>query len=115
MAAAILRGHRVHPDVRLIIIPASQEIYAQAGKEGILSAFAESDAMVCLPSCGPCSGLEMGVLGAGEVSLATSNRNFPGRGGDPSSKIYLSNASVAAASAIAGKIVDPRKFMGGMQ
>ncbi len=111
IAATVLRDKRVHPDVRLIVIPASQEIYAQAAKEGILAAFVESGAVVCTPCCGPCGGSDRGVLAAGEVCIASSNRNFRGRMGDPTSKVYLANAAVVAASAVAGEIADPRNFV----
>lgn len=109
MAATILRGQKVHPDTRLIVVPASQEIYAEASKEALLTIFVDSGAIVGTPNCGACGG-QFGFLGDGEVCLATSNRNFRGRMGSPTSKVYLANAAVAAASAIAGEIVDPRKF-----
>jgi methanogen homoaconitase large subunit len=108
MAASILKGKKVHSDVRLIVIPASQEIYCNAVKEGILDILVTSGALVCTPSCGPCGGLDRGVLAADEVCIATSNRNFRGRMGDPKSKVYLSNAAVAAASSVTGEIIDPR-------
>lgn len=110
MAATILKGKKVHPNVRLLVIPASQEIYALAAKEGLISIFLDADASIFNPSCGPCGGAWCGTLGANEVGLYTNNRNFVGRGGDPSSKLYIANAAVAAASAIAGEIIDPRKF-----
>ncbi len=109
MAAAILRGKKAHPDIRLIIVPASQEIYSQASAEGLLAIFIEAGAIIGTPNCGACSSA-FGTLGAGEKSLATSSRNFRGRGGDPTSEMYLASPATAAASAIAGEIADPRKF-----
>ena len=111
MAAAILKGHKVHPHVRLIVIPASQEIFQQANNEGLLNLFVDSGAVVCTPCCGPCAGINNGILGADETCISTTNRNFRGRMGDPNSKVYLSNAAVAAASALAGEIADPRKAL----
>lgn len=106
-AADVLVGKKVHEDVRMVIIPASDEIYAKAVNNGIISTFIEAGAMVCSPGCGPCLGGHMGVIGSGEVSLATTNRNFKGRMGDPDSEVYLSNAAVAASSAIHGEIKGP--------
>ncbi len=106
-AAKILKGRQVHPDVRLIIIPATQNIYKQAIKEGFIGIFIEAGAVISPPTCGPCIGGHMGVLGKREVAISTTNRNFKGRMGHPDSLIYLSNPQVAAASAIAGKIIHP--------
>jgi len=106
-AAAILKGKKVHPDVRCIIIPATQKIYKQAVDEGLVDIFIDSGCVVGPPTCGPCLGGHMGVLGKGEVAIATTNRNFIGRMGDPESFVYLSNPEVAAASAIKGKISHP--------
>ena len=106
-AAEILKGKKVHPDVRCIIIPATQKIYKQAVDEGLIDIFVESGCVVGPPTCGPCLGGHMGVLGKGEVAIATTNRNFIGRMGDPESFVYLSNPEVAAASAIKGKISHP--------
>jgi len=97
----------VHPRVRLIVIPATQAIYAQALAEGLLGTFVEAEGAVSTPTCGPCLGGHMGVLAAGERALATTNRNFTGRMGHPSSEVYLSGPAVAAASAVAGRIVGP--------
>jgi methanogen homoaconitase large subunit len=103
-AANVLKGKKVHDDVRLIISPASREIYEIAMNKGIIKTFLDSGAIVCNPGCGPCLGGHMGVLSEGEVSIATTNRNFKGRMGDPKSKIYLSNAGIVASSAIKGYI-----------
>ena len=111
-AAGILRGKRVHPDVRLIIFPATQEIYLNALREGILEVFVEAGAAVSTPTCGPCLGGHMGILAEGERALATTNRNFPGRMGHPKSEVYLSSPAVAAASAIRGRITHPAQIVG---
>jgi 3-isopropylmalate/(R)-2-methylmalate dehydratase large subunit len=111
IAAKVIQGKKVAPYVRLIVIPATQEIYLQALREGILEAFVQAGAAVSTPTCGPCLGGHMGVLGAGEVAIATTNRNFVGRMGHPTSQVYLSNPAVAAASAIKGKIVHPEEVV----
>jgi 3-isopropylmalate/(R)-2-methylmalate dehydratase large subunit len=108
IAARILRGQRVNPKVRTIIFPATQKIYLQAMKEGLLEIFVKAGAVVSPPTCGPCLGGHMGILAEGERALATTNRNFVGRMGHPKSEVYLCNPAVAAASAITGKITDPR-------
>lgn len=105
-AAEILEGKRVHDDVRFIVAPASSEIYKKAIDEGIIKTFIDAGAIICNPGCGPCLGGHMGVLSEGEVALATTNRNFKGRMGDPNSEVYLSNASILANSAIFGFIKD---------
>lgn len=107
VAAQILQGRRVHPRVRLIIIPATQLIYRQALEEGLLAIFIEAQAAVSTPTCGPCLGGHMGILASGEKALATTNRNFIGRMGHPKSEVYLCNPAVAAASAVAGTIIHP--------
>jgi 3-isopropylmalate/(R)-2-methylmalate dehydratase large subunit len=109
IAAEIIRGKKVAPYVRLIVIPATQEIYLQALREGILEVFVEAGGAVSTPTCGPCLGGHMGVLGAEEVAIATTNRNFVGRMGHPTSQVYLANPAVAAASAIKGEIVHPEE------
>jgi 3-isopropylmalate/(R)-2-methylmalate dehydratase large subunit len=109
LAAEIIRGKKVAPYVRLIVIPATQEIYLQALREGLLEVFVEAGGAVSTPTCGPCLGGHMGVLGPGEVAIATTNRNFVGRMGHPTSQVYLANPAVAAASAIKGKIVHPEE------
>jgi len=106
-AAGILAGRKVHPDVRLIIIPATQKIYRAAIEEGLVTVFIDAEAVFSTPTCGPCLGGHMGVLAEGERCLATTNRNFVGRMGHPNSEVYLAGPAVAAASAIAGKIVHP--------
>lgn len=106
-AGKVLIDNKVHSDVRLIISPASAEIYTQAMKEGLLETFISAGAIVCNPSCGPCLGSHMGVLTEGETCIATTNRNFQGRMGDPKSEVYLSNALVAASSAVSGFIENP--------
>jgi 3-isopropylmalate/(R)-2-methylmalate dehydratase large subunit len=111
-AAKLLRGKRVHPDVRCIIIPGSQRIYLEALREGLIEVFIEAGAAVSTPTCGPCLGGYMGVLAAGERCLSTTNRNFVGRMGSPQSEVYLANPAVAAASAILGRIASPREIMG---
>jgi len=112
LAAEIIRGKKVAPYVRLIVIPATQEIYLQALREGLLEVFVEAGGAVSTPTCGPCLGGHMGVLGAEEVAIATTNRNFVGRMGHPTSQVYLANPAVAAASAIMGKIVHPEEVIG---
>lgn len=107
-AAEVLEGKRVHPDVRLLIIPASAEIYRKAIHSGLIDIFMDSGAIICNPGCGPCLGGHMGVLASGEVCIATTNRNFLGRMGDPESEVYLANPAVVASSAISGEINDPR-------
>ena len=106
-AAAVIKGRKVHPGVRLLVIPATQQIYRQAMDEGLLAAFIDAEAAVSTPTCGPCLGGHMGILARGEKALATTNRNFVGRMGHPESEVYLSGPAVAAASAVAGRIVHP--------
>ena len=108
-AAEIVKGHQVSDKVRMLVIPASREVYLQAMDEGLLRTFAESGALVCNPCCGPCLGGHIGLVGPGEVSLSTSNRNFQGRQGSPEAEVYLSSAAVAASSALKGSITDPRE------
>jgi len=106
-AAKILKGRKVAPGVRCLIIPATQLIYKQAMKEGLFEIFLDAEAAVSTPTCGPCLGGHMGILAAGERAVATTNRNFVGRMGHPESEVYLSNPAVAAASAVAGHIIHP--------
>ena len=108
IAAAIMKGKRVAWHTRMIITPATQKIFMQAEKEGLIDILIEAGAVVSNPTCGACLGGYMGILGDGERCVATTNRNFVGRMGARTSEIYLANSAVAAASAIAGKIVDPR-------
>ena len=111
IAAQILKGRRVHPRVRCIIIPGSQQVYLDAIGERLIEVFIKAGAAVSTPTCGPCLGGHMGVLAAGERCISTTNRNFVGRMGSPQSEVYLSNPAVAAASAIAGKIVSPEEIL----
>ena len=110
IAASILKGKKVAKHTRLIITPATQKIALAAQKEGLMDIFVEAGAVVSNPTCGACLGGYMGILGAGERCSSTTNRNFVGRMGDRTSEVYLANSAVAAASAIAGKIVDPRNL-----
>jgi 3-isopropylmalate/(R)-2-methylmalate dehydratase large subunit len=107
MAAEVLGGRRVHPEVRCIIFPGSQQVYLDALRQGLVEVFVEAGAAVSTPTCGPCLGGHMGVLAAGERAVSTTNRNFRGRMGHPQSEIYLAGPAVAAASAVAGRIVHP--------
>lgn len=106
-AAKILKGKKVAEGCRLIVIPATQNIYKQALDENLISVFIESNAAVCTPTCGPCLGGHMGVLAEGETALATTNRNFKGRMGHINSQVFLSGPAVAAASAVTGYITSP--------
>ncbi|MGN0405899.1 MAG: 3-isopropylmalate dehydratase large subunit [Bariatricus sp.] len=108
-AAAILKGHTVHPDVRVMVVPATQAVYKQCIKEGLIDIFIDAGCAVNTPSCGPCMGGHMGVMAAGEKCVSTTNRNFVGRMGHVESLIYLASPEVAAASAIAGYIANPEK------
>jgi 3-isopropylmalate/(R)-2-methylmalate dehydratase large subunit len=107
IAASVLKGRRAHRDVRLIVIPATQEIWRQSMAEGLFDIFVDAGAAVSTPTCGPCLGGHMGILAAGERALATTNRNFVGRMGDPTSEVYLASPAVAAATAVAGHIASP--------
>lgn len=109
-AAEVIKGKKVNPNVRMIVIPATQKIYRQAMKEGLLDIFIEADAVVSTPTCGPCLGGHMGILAKGERALATTNRNFIGRMGHPESEVYLSNPAVAAATAVLGRIGIPEEI-----
>ncbi|MCL2526766.1 MAG: 3-isopropylmalate dehydratase large subunit [Coriobacteriia bacterium] len=111
VAAGIMAGKKVHPRVRCIIIPGTQQIYLDAMERGYLRTFIEAGCVVSTPTCGPCLGGHMGVLAAGERCVATTNRNFVGRMGHVESEVYLASSEVAAASALAGKIADPRSVV----
>ena len=110
VAAKVLKGHKADPNVRLIIIPATQKVYRQAMDEGLFKIFLDANAAVSTPTCGPCLGGHMGILAEGEKAVATTNRNFIGRMGHPKSEVYLSNIAVAAASAVLGRIGHPEEL-----
>ena len=110
IAAEVMHGRKVHPDVRMLVIPASSEVYKDAISEGILYRLVESGAIICNPSCGPCMGAHMGLLASGEVCVSSTNRNFKGRMGSPESEVYLASPATVAASAISGRIEDPRNY-----
>lgn len=112
VAAAILRGRKVAKGLRCLVFPATQQIYAQALREGLLSSLIEAGAVISAPTCGPCLGGHMGVLAAGERALSTTNRNFVGRMGSPRSEVYLASPAVAAATALRGAIADPLEIAG---
>jgi 3-isopropylmalate/(R)-2-methylmalate dehydratase large subunit len=110
-AAKILKGKKVHPDMKLIVIPATPDIYNQALDEGLVNIFAKAGALMEYANCGPCLGTHMGLLAPGEVCISTANRNFPGRMGGNGSSVYLASPATVAASAIEGRITDPRKYL----
>ena len=109
-AAEVMKGRKVAKGVRVIVIPATQAVYLQAMEEGLLATFIKAGAAVSTPTCGPCLGGHMGILAKGERAVATTNRNFVGRMGDPESEVYLASPAVAAASAITGKISGPEEL-----
>ena len=111
IATSIIKDKKIHPGVRCIIIPGSQQVYLDALREGLMEIFIRAGAVVTTPTCGPCLGGHMGVLADGERCLATTNRNFVGRMGSPESEVYLANPAVAAASAITGKITSPEEII----
>ncbi|RKY35075.1 MAG: 3-isopropylmalate dehydratase large subunit [Candidatus Omnitrophota bacterium] len=110
LAAKVLKGKKVHKNVRLLIFPVTPQVYYQAMKEGLIEIFLKAGGVISPPTCGPCLGGHMGVLAEGEVAIATTNRNFRGRMGHPDSRVYLSNPAVAAASAIKGRIAHPEEL-----
>jgi len=110
IAAQVLKGHKTAPYVRLLVIPATQETYRQAVKEGLVEIFLDAKAVISTPTCGPCVGGHMGVLAKGERAISTTNRNFIGRMGHPESEVYLCNPAVAAASAVKGRIAHPEEI-----
>jgi 3-isopropylmalate/(R)-2-methylmalate dehydratase large subunit len=109
VAAKILKGHKVPSHLRLIVIPATQRIYLQALREGLIEVFIKAGGVVSTPTCGPCLGGHMGVLAEGERAISTTNRNFVGRMGHPTSEVYLASPAVVAASAIKGRIAHPNE------
>jgi len=111
IAVSILKNRRVHRDVKMIIAPASRSIFQEAIKKGIIADFVKSGACVVVPGCGPCVGTHNGVLSKGEVAISTANRNFKGRMGNPDAFIYLASPATVAASAVEGKIADPRRYL----
>jgi len=112
LAAKILKGRQVNPEIRCIIIPGTQQVYLDALHEGLIETFIKARAVVSTPTCGPCLGGYMGVLAAGERCVSTTNRNFVGRMGSPQSEVYLANPAVAAASAVVGRIASPVEIAG---
>jgi 3-isopropylmalate/(R)-2-methylmalate dehydratase large subunit len=111
IAASILKGNRINRDTRVIVTPASRRVYLEALRDGTIETFVEAGALVTTPGCGACDGVHLGILGDGEVCLATQPRNFKGRMGDPNAFIYLGSPAVAAATALTGVISDPREVM----
>ena len=111
LAAAVLKGHRVAPGVRLIVVPASQMVYRDVLKSGAIATLMEAGAMIAPPTCGACGGGHMGVLANDETCITSSTRNFKGRMGDPSSRVFMASPATVAASAIVGSIADPRDFL----
>ena len=111
LAAEVVRGRRVVPGVRFIVTPASQRVYREALKSGALETLADAGAMIAPPTCGACGGGHMGVIGPGEVCITATTRNFKGRMGDPSSKVFMGSPATVAASALTGYITDPREFL----
>ncbi|MBO8129780.1 MAG: 3-isopropylmalate dehydratase large subunit [Peptococcaceae bacterium] len=114
LAAKILEGKKVKPGVRFLIVPATKKVYLQAVKEGLVEIFTNAGAMVGVPCCGPCGAYGMGAMADDEVCITAGSRNFVGRLGAPEARIYLGNSATVAASAVAGKVIDPRSMMGGV-
>ena len=110
IAAKVMQGKKVAENVRVIVIPATQYIYREAMRLGYLDTFIQAGCAVSTPTCGPCLGGHMGIMAAGERTVATTNRNFVGRMGDPTSEVYLAGPAVAAASAVLGRIASPEEF-----
>jgi 3-isopropylmalate/(R)-2-methylmalate dehydratase large subunit len=112
LAAKVVRGRRVDPNVRLIVTPASSRIFAEAAKLGYVATLAEAGATITNSTCGACAGLHSGVLAANETCITSSTRNYKGRMGSDQAKIYMASSATVAASAIKGAIADPREFLG---
>ncbi|WP_343187274.1 3-isopropylmalate dehydratase large subunit [Anoxynatronum sibiricum] len=113
VAADLLRGKKIHPDCRLVLIPASSEVFLEANRKGYIEDLMRAGATISTPGCGPCLGAHEGVIAEGEVCISATNRNFPGRMGSTGGAIYLGSPAVAAVSALMGKLTDPRKHWGG--
>ncbi|HHF56616.1 MAG TPA: 3-isopropylmalate dehydratase large subunit, partial [Thermoplasmatales archaeon] len=111
IAAQILKGKRIADGVRFLIFPASMKIYRQALHEGLIDIFLQAGGVVMNPGCGPCLGAHEGILASGEVAITSTNRNFKGRMGSKEAEVYLASPATVAASAIEGKIADPRKYL----
>ena len=111
LAAKVIKGHKVAKGVRLIVIPATPLVWRQAMDEGLTAIFMDAGAVISPPTCGPCLGGHMGILAPGETAIATTNRNFVGRMGHTQSKVYLASPAVAAASAVAGRIMQPQRLV----
>ena len=110
IAAEILKDRKIHPDVRMIVVPASREVYEKALNTGVINILLKAGANICFPACGPCFGSHLGLLASGEKCISSANRNFKGRMGSPESEIYLASPATVAASAVKGEIADPRKL-----
>jgi homoaconitase/3-isopropylmalate dehydratase large subunit len=111
VAARILKGRKIDPRIRLLVLPASRVVYVEAMKRGLLETLSEAGGVILNPGCGPCLGAHEGLLAPGEVVVGTSNRNFKGRMGGRDSEIFLASPATVAASALEGKITDPRKYL----
>jgi 3-isopropylmalate/(R)-2-methylmalate dehydratase large subunit len=108
----VLRGHKIHPEVNLIVIPSSRKVYERAMDEGILQVFVKAGANVESSNCGPCFGSHMGVMSSTSKMISSSNRNYKGRMGSPDARIFLASPATVIASAIEGRLADPRKYVG---